>query len=239
MEDDEAVEDLLEVYIKSLEEQVETKKYFLKQAKEAINTLEKSSRSRKIISDEEWQRFLKKPMYFPERSDPIGLSLASVGLRTRRDTSFEWIKYMENHLKAMEEIIQYQKNANHDITVLTALLEQGIDKSKQGSFDAEVYPTTPKMENQQLLLQTEQFIRTYLSVDMVNAEDVGTDIYDEVMALIKRLINYDKTLKVTDFHHGSRSLYRLLLRSNLIEVESDEKGEKHIKLLDFRKSDLL
>lgn len=238
MNNDALDEDLYEVYIRSLRDHLENKKYFLRQAKDAIGSLQTRSNDDHLMSDGKWQALLKKPMFFPERSDPIGLSLLSVSMATRKETSLKWLEYMSNHLQEVSDLVKYQKNTNRKLLVLVELLEQRISLLEQVTKKTPIMPKSPTEYNQHLLKSLDEFVKSYLAIDMGDAEDAGFDIYDDIMSIIKRLVNYDTTLKISDFHHSSKCFYRLLLRSNLIELENKEDGERYVKLLDFANSDI-
>lgn len=236
MDESSSHKDLLEVYQKSLEDQLENKKYFLRQAQNAIDRLQTDPDTYRRIPDENWQAFLKKPMFFPGRSDPIGLSLASESLGSRQQTSEEWLEYMERHLSDMEEMVKYQYEAKNEISMLIELLERNSNISTMPLLKKAT--KSPEQRNRDLYDKLETFVRDYLSVDLTDAEDAGKDIFDEIFRLIKRLINYDTSLKVTDFHRASKGLYRLLLRSNLISINKASDGNCYVKLLEFTNSDL-
>lgn len=236
MDESSSQNDLLEVYLKSLEDQLENKKYFLKQAQHAIDRLQTDPDTYQRIPDEDWQDFLKKPMFFPGRSDSIGLSLASESLGSRQQTSEEWLEYMKHILSDMEEMVKYQHEANHEISILIELLERNSTISSMSLVKTAT--KSPEQLNRELYGKLEDFVRHYLSVDLLDAEDAGNELFGEIFQLIRRLINYDTSLRVTDFHRASRGLYRLLLRSNLISINKGSDDNCYVKLIDFTDSDL-
>lgn len=234
MEETSRLDELLEVYTKSLEAQIENKKYFLKQAQDAIEALSlEPNPENPAVS---WHELLKRPMFYPERSDPIGLSLASVSQTSRKETTEEWINYMDGHLAMLKCMVEDQKQTNHDLNILIELLQRRPQHAN--SSDREMTTLLPEARNQQLLADLKDFIKNYLSVDIVNAEDAGSDLSDIIFSLIMRLIDRDKTLQVTDFHYCSMGLYRLLLRSNLITIIESGDNTRRVELLDFASHDL-
>lgn len=230
--------DLFEVYIKTLENQIENKRYFLEQTEAAISKLQNSnSNDPQPISNEIVQELMKKPMFFPERSDPIGLSLATTSLLTRQKTSEEAINEMESNITNIETMNKYQKTVNTDLKALIGMLEQ---KSNGSPSNSQENSYQPPMERNRLLWDSlDSFNKEYISVDLADLEDGDdTDVYDHMNALLIKLIQYDTTLKVADFHPYCRGLYRLLLKSNIIVLEEKEDGNRYVKLLDFSITDI-
>lgn len=231
MEDDTSSDELLQVYVESLESQIESKRDFLRQVQDVIGGI-----SGPAEPEGDWKDLLAKPLFRPERSDPIGLCMASVSHTTRLETTKEWITDMESHIPRLEAMLENQKRMNYDLGVLIELLEKKLDSLTSPTVKKS--PQSPEARNEQLWNELEHFVKNYLSVDLVDAEDAGKDLFSDVFPLIKRLLDGDGTLKATDFHHCSKGLYRLLLRSNLINVREGPNGVKYVKLLDFASRDL-
>lgn len=221
-------QDLLEVYIDTIEQQIDNKTLFIKQARDAIESLQTGGMDVHSINPEQWQSFMKRPMFFPERSDPIGLSLASTGLVSRQRSSEEWLEHMEVQLKDMEAMIGSQQKVNQEITVLLELLTQKLETPPNDNRMQE----TPVQRNRRLRTGLTKFIEDFLSLDLADSRNTAEEVCNDLMVVIERLINYDTNLKTTDFPPSTKGLFRLLLRGNLITL--NEVGDKHyVKLIDF------
>lgn len=231
MTDESGTEDVMQVYIDSLESQIAYKRDFLRQVQDAIDSI-----SAPAIPEGDWKELLEKPLYRPERSDPIGLCMASVSHTTRLHTTKKWIEHMDDSMPQVEGMIKDQREINHELEILIELLER-----KSVSMVSKIIPNasrTPEARNQQLWNELQDFVKNYLAVDMADPEDAGNDLFPDVFSLLKRLLRDDDTLKSTDFRHCSQGLYRLLLRGNLITVTKSQNGAKYVKLLDFANNDL-
>lgn len=223
-----STEEFYETYINSLEQQIEDKRFFLLQARNAIESLQNGGNGEHLITPEQWQDFLKKPMFFPERTDPIGLSLASASFITRQKTSEEWLEHTEKELGHMQTMIRDQEQINQNMLVLIELLEQKSDRAFANALMSE----SLLQRNRRLLRELEEFVENYLALDMANAENSNETVYRDTMEILSRLIRYDTHLKTTDFPQSTKGLFRLLLRSNLIALE-DEESARYVRLLDF------
>lgn len=231
MEDITRADELLQVYVDSLESQIESKRDFLKQVQGVIDDV-----ATPVVPEGDWKDLLAKPLFRPERSDPIGLSMASVSQTTRLESTKAWIAHMEDHIPRLEATVVKQKGMNYDLEVLIELLEKKLESMTSQAVRERAL--SPEERNQQLWDSLEHFVKNYLSVDLVDAEDAGSDLFAEIFPLIKRLLEGDETLKASDFHNCSRGLYRLLLRSNLIDVVEAPNSVRYVKLLDFASDDL-
>lgn len=222
---------MLETYRESLETQIYVKRDLLKQVRKAIDELPAV-----VESEGSWRELLSKPLFRPDRSDPIGLSLASVSQTTRLETTKTWIEEKERHLSSLESMLRDQRDANKELIVLTDLLEHKLEG--MSSKDQKENSKKPAVLNDELLRNLEDFTKNVLAVDLVDAEEAGNDLSEEVFSLILRLLNHDDTLEVIDFHNCSKKLYRLLLRSNLITVIDSPNDRRYVRLLDFASYDL-
>ncbi|GCE97347.1 hypothetical protein ZYGM_004902 [Zygosaccharomyces mellis] len=221
-------QDLLEVYIDTIEQQVDNKTFFIKQARDAIKSLRTGGMNDYSINLQQWQSFMKRPMFFPERSDPIGLSLASTGLVTRQQSSEQWLEDMEVQLNDMQTMIRNQQQVNQEMTVLLELL---IQKSEIPSDNNPIQENAIQ-RNRRLRTGLAKFIQESLSLDLADSQNTTEEVCSDLMTVIERLINYDTNLKTTDFPPSTKGLFRLLLRGNLITL--NEVGDKrYVKLIDF------
>ncbi|QLL32460.1 hypothetical protein HG536_0C06290 [Torulaspora globosa] len=224
-------EDALQAYIESLESHIHLKRDLLKQVRNATDEIPEA-----IEPKGDWKDLLSKPLFRPDRSDPIGLSLASVSQTTRLESTKAWINEKEKHLIELGQMIRDQKDINNDLIVLIDLLNRKLETMALTSERER--PKTPEELNRQLHSSLETFVKNILSVDMVDAEQAGNDLSEEVFTLIRRLLSHDDTLEVADFHKCSKKLFRLLLRSNLVTVSESPNNVRHVKLLDFASYDL-
>ncbi|CCE65379.1 hypothetical protein TPHA_0L00220 [Tetrapisispora phaffii CBS 4417] len=234
-------EGTLNVYIKSLENQIENKRYFLQQTRNAIQKLKdekKESKSTNEVDEAIWQEFLRKVMFFPERSDPIGISLASTSLRIRNKTSREAIESLEINYKNTNAYTSYFKNINSDLEELVNLIKQRVE-SESNEEDPNLI-LLPSQKNKILRRQLNNLIEEYISIDLLSSQNMGSERNSKrVKKLLSRLINYDDSLLVSDFFPEYKDLYRLLSKTNIVDViEQESTGEKHIRLLDFSSIDL-
>lgn len=221
-------QDLLEVYIDTIEQQVDNKTFFIKQARDAIESLRTGGMDDYSINLQQWQSFMKRPMFFPERSDPVGLSLASTGLVTRQQSSEQWLEDTEVQLNDMQTMIRNQQQVNQEMTVLLELL---IQKSDIPSDNNPIQENAIQ-RNRRLRTGLAKFVRESLSLDLADSQNTTEEVCSDVMTVIERLINYDTNLKTTDFPPSTKGLFRVLLRGNLITLK--EVGDKrYVKLIDF------
>lgn len=219
---------LFATYINSIEQQIEDKKFFLSQARNVVKSLRSEGSRPRIISLEQWQDFLKKPMFFPERSDPIGLNMVSASLVSRQTTTEEWLHYMEEKLIHMQTMIGDQEHINRDMLILIELLEQRPQISLVNSPTLE----SPSQRNHRLHLELEDFVKNYIALDLADAGESTEEVQRDLIILLSRLVHYDRYLKTTDFQKSTRGLFRLLLRSNLITIHK-ERNIRYVRLLDF------
>lgn len=221
-------DELFETYINSIEQQIEDKRFFLSQAKNVVESLRNEGNRSRNITLAQWQDFLKKPMFFPERSDPIGLNMVSASLVSRQTTTEEWLHYMEEKLDHMQAMIGDQEHINRDMLVLIELLEQ------RPKITLVNIPTleSPSQRNQRLHLELEDFVKNYIALDLADAGNSTEEVQRDLILLLSRLVHYDKYLKTTDFQKSTKGLLRLLLRSNLITVYK-ERNARYVRLLDF------
>ena len=230
---------LLQVYIETLEHQIANKKYFLEQTDKAIAKLKSALApdTREKLTNEKWQTFLENPMFFPERSDPIGLSLASTSLRTRKGTSKDVINILTTKTEKISSLTMYQRQINDDVEILIDLLQKKI-KLEKPSESIERY-ISPLEKNKELRNLLNTFVKEFLSIDLANTDDSYPESLTlRINELLEKLIQYDPALTTDDFNPDCKDLYRLLLKSNIIDLGKNINGNRYVKLLDFSDTNL-
>ncbi|EHN01604.1 Mcm22p [Saccharomyces cerevisiae x Saccharomyces kudriavzevii VIN7] len=128
--------DVLDVYIKNLENQIGNKRYFLNQTRSAIEEIRSRSvdSAGKAVDPEIFTELLKKPMFLPERADPIGFSLMSNFLSSRAQSSSDWLSVMNDQSIDTKTIVSLQENINSDLEELLRKLQHqlaDLDNKKQ------------------------------------------------------------------------------------------------------------
>ncbi|CCD27185.1 Mcm22p NDAI_0J02930 [Naumovozyma dairenensis CBS 421] len=252
-----------DLYGKTLRTNIENKKYFLKKARDAISELKAAAATAeqdgaelsktKKNKEEVWNRFLSKSMLFPERSDPIGLSLASLSQSMRMESSKDAINVMKGNTQNLDSMLIYQKQLNDNIETLIKSLDnnangddddQGQVRHSQVQTHAMDWDTSTAMKNKELWESLNKFVTEALFSNDPYANVLTKDIVSQVL---KKLINYDPTLTLEDFKEDKQGngalmrLYRLLLKSNLIICEGDSNispRDRRVQLIDFIDSDL-
>lgn len=220
----------LEFYKDRLKEEIENKKYFLKQASDAIKDLDQNYEN--LNEDkQQWQEFLQKPMFYPDRSDPLGIALASVQLSARRLTSKQVVE--SPTLTDLENMVFHQRSLNADMALLRNSL---LKRSTRASNDTTERVETSQQRHERLQAILKGLTEEYLAVDLVDVETQTATLMEDMYSIIQRLVNYDETLKMSDFRHNCMGLYRLLLRGNLIEKLplNENKNDFYIRMVDFR-----
>ncbi|CAI4045381.1 hypothetical protein SUVZ_10G3150 [Saccharomyces uvarum] len=233
--------DILDVYIKNLENQIGNKRYFLKQARSAIDDITKRhiESEGKPTDPEIFAELLKKPMLLSERADPIGFSLVSNFLSSRAQTSSEWLSIMSDKSVDKKAMVSLQKNTNSDLKELLAMLQlqsANLDDRKQDL----THVKTSKVRNKELWGSLEDFVRSFLAPNMDdNGESIHT-LTRETTSILKRLIEHDSTVTLNNFSSKTIPIYRLLLRANIVTVTKSPTNPevKYIKLIDFNATGL-
>ncbi|CEP60978.1 Mcm22p LALA0_S02e04016g [Lachancea lanzarotensis] len=220
-------QDELVLYQQSLQREIESKEYFLKQAKAALQ-LQRNS-SDQILKDDIglWNSFMEKPMFFPDRSDPLGWSLASCELRNRLKSNEQYLEL--EPLEPLRETLKLQERLNTGLETLEALLKsrleghQNAKTKRRSSISAESC-------NVKLWDILNLLIRNFVAVDLSSK---GSDI-DQVAAtmldVLKHLLQVDRKVSVEEFSGQCSGLYRILLRANCIRKSKDG---RFIELADF------
>ena len=233
--------DVLDVYIKNLENQIGNKRYFLKQAQGAIDEITKRSLDTegKPVNSEVFTELLRKRMFFSERADPIGFSLTSNFLSLRAQSSSEWLSLMNDQSVDQKAMLLLQNNINSDLKELLRKLQHQMtimDSKKQDH----AHIRTRKARNKELWDSLADFLKGYLVPNLDDNDESIDSLTNEVMLLMKRLIEHDLNLTLNDFSSKTIPIYRLLLRANIITVieGSTNPGTKYIKLIDFNETSL-
>ncbi|EDO16853.1 hypothetical protein Kpol_1024p6 [Vanderwaltozyma polyspora DSM 70294] len=171
-------------------------------------------------------------MYFPERSDPIGLSLASCSLTTRKETTEDAIADLNDEALTIKSILTHQKQLNEDLSNIIELMQQRLG-NKDEEF-IEHIALTPREQNKKLRQELQIFVNDTLALDLMDSNEVSLDtIKLQSKDIINRLIEYDDTLEVEHFQPYCKRLYRLLVKSCVVNLRKDLEGRDIIKLLDF------
>lgn len=233
---------LLDVYIKNLENQIGNKRYFLKQARSAIDDITKRhiELEGKPADPETFAELLKKPMLLSERADPIGFSLMSNFLSSRAQTSSEWLSIMSDQSVDKKAMVSLQKNTNSDLKELLAMLQLQFANMGDRKQDL-THVKSSKVRNKELWGSLKDFVRSFLAPNMDdNGESIHT-LTRETTSILKRLIEHDSTVTLNDFSSKTMPIYRLLLRANIITVtkSSTNPEVKYIKLIDFNGTGLI
>lgn len=231
------MEDTIDDYVRSLETQLENKVVFLKQSRDSLKKLRQEYKDEEAqdINPDIWKAFMKKPVMYVEKSDPIGLSLADVDVYLRNESSLDWIEMMTgkemNYRTTLKESINNQRNMNKDLSTLIRLLEQDDLETEE----VEEIPVASNLldQNQKLWDSLQLFTKEVLCKN----ENNRIEIYN----LLKRLVKFDPLLTVSDFRisHESERLYRLLSKANLVDViHIDNNTNSQVILINFNDNDL-
>lgn len=227
---------VLDEYIDRLEHEVENKRYFLRESRDALRDLvEEKQRggstihSRRVaINDKVWSEVMARPMYLPERNDPIGLNLVSTRLEARDESMEDWLKYER-------QMVELQKNYLEEIKVTNGAMEETIaefrarppENPHHDTVSNENQNTTSTLQelrtqNAQHLQDLQRFVQKYLAPN-----DPDQTSPDEMMSFLAELLEGAAIPKETAIGKAP-SLYRLLLRSNMLQESGDT-----VKLLDL------
>lgn len=213
----------LTLYVKSLEREISNKEYFLRQAEDALEVLRREESIPKEGSTS-WNDFLEKPMFCPERSDPIGLCLAFSGHRSRLQESREFLKM--HSLVALKEALELQKSLNEGLESFSGLLRTRLKKLTKSKKP--VAPKSAEQRNVALKEIMKILVDSFVATDLA-AMGSDTDLVArEMQELIRRLIRLE-ILNQADFRPRCTGLYRLLKKANIIE----EDHSKSVRLANF------
>nr|CAO98779.1 component of the kinetochore [Nakaseomyces delphensis] len=230
---------VLDEYIERLEHEVENKRYFLQQSREALGKLiEEKQRggstihSRRVsIKDQVLKELMERPMYLPERHDPIGLNLVSTRLESRDETMVHW-------LSRERQLVDLQKQYLDDLKVINGTMEDTIEEFRNNPPENSHDPAATgeslntgnteetlqelRLENKKCLNDLKEFVHQYMAPN-----DPDQTQATEMMSLLTTLLD-GEAMPIESALAKAPSLYRLLLRANLLHVFTDS-----IKLLDL------
>ncbi|SMN21989.1 similar to Saccharomyces cerevisiae YJR135C MCM22 Protein involved in minichromosome maintenance [Maudiozyma saulgeensis] len=232
------MEDTIDDYLRTLRTQLENKIVFLKQSRDSLKKLRREYKDEdpQEIDPETWKTFMKKPVMYVEKSDPIGLSLTDIDVHLQNETSLDWVELMAgkdmDYRATLRESINNQRNLNKDLSSLIRLLEQG----DLGTEELENIPVASNLmdQNRKLWDSLELFTKEVLCKDEKNKIAIDS--------LLRRLVKFDPLLTISDFRVSQESgrLYRLLLKANLVDlvIQADNSTDSYVRLIDFTDNDL-
>lgn len=234
----------LDAYVKTLERQIEAKEDFLRQALDTIKLLKdqklRDPRFKEIkpINDKVWKSLMKKSLIFPERSDPIGLSLANCSNLTRKETSESYLQYLDNYKNILQELNTNQRAINSNLLKLVNAFKESGKTSSPSTVSQTITNEVLKEQNDKYWEELKHIVQKNLFHSKTELSDEDTDI---VMSLFHRLINLNghTPLTVNSFqvNEYTKELYRILLSGDLINVaESKNYGssdDREVTLIDF------
>lgn len=204
--------DSLELFSINLKQELFNKRFFLKQAKAAIEKLGGESTLEHLpVNEKIWTSLLSKQLFIPQRSDPIGLVLLF-------NEKFHQLKFTNSQITedSLEQIIKEYKSIINNLKVLNTLFLQRIDDASIDDRDSIISEQSSSKKNAKLHSILESFIANFLTVDLSGPMELNEENSSRILNLIERLIAGDHTLKLSDFEPDCLGLYRLLVNSCLI-----------------------
>ncbi|KAL6946913.1 hypothetical protein ACO0QE_001767 [Hanseniaspora vineae] len=163
-------------------------------------------------------------MFRPDRSDLIGYSAVSCMLQKRVATSRIILKkYLTT---------EYPKNIDLLLVTLSQRLDQRLQMQENNVQSA--------AEHENLLFQLENLIKIKFAENYNTSNISDKEFGEQLWALIIRLIEEDRSLKVKDFKPYAEPLFDLLYYNGILltkfqDQESSSNDEKLVKLIDFNK----
>ncbi|EJS43097.1 mcm22p [Saccharomyces arboricola H-6] len=231
--------DVLDVYIKNLGNQIENKRYFLKQARSAIDEITKRPIDTEVkpADPEIFAELLRKPMFLSERADPIGFCLTSNFLSSRAQSTSKWLSLMNPQSIDSKEMVSLQKKINGDLEELVQKLQYQLTILDDNKQDL-THVKTSKSRNEELWASLIGFVKDFLVPNLDKNEHSTDSLTNEIALLLKRLIEHDLTLTLNSCSPQTMPIYRLLLRANVLTVSKSPTNPdiKYIKLVDFNES---
>lgn len=216
----------LQVYPSLLETQIETKEDFIRQAQEKVESLRKQkklkSRAKEVgsVNPEVWNNLQKKALMFPEKSDPIGLSLANTSLSMRAKSSESYISFLKSQYKMLKEANDNQQSINHNLRKLITSFPDRVDSAASNRYRTMLL----EEENNELWSNLKSLIKETLFTEPLSDND---DDVDMILGLFKKLLNPDDSPTIGSFRKNSRAkqLFRVLVRADVLSVED---GDRHL-----------
>ncbi|CCK69104.1 Mcm22p KNAG_0B06790 [Huiozyma naganishii CBS 8797] len=219
--------EMLSSYESTLQTQVQNKRHFVTQARDVLR-----GQDRRDAGPAEGktgvESLLKRPMMYPERSDPIGVSLLAVSQTTRRTTSLEWLRSMREHNSRLERTLAAQTATNEQLKSLLLALEGSIDLEDQ-SMPSPPSSRPVEQEQEQDGENASQWaaLEELVESRLLQRRIPQTSVHRAV-ALLRRLVAGDGSIEQTAFEIDDHcaEMYWLLLRHGLIHKDHD-----HVRLV--------
>ncbi|KAL3231527.1 hypothetical protein RNJ44_00562 [Nakaseomyces bracarensis] len=225
---------VLDEYIERLEREVENKRYFLRESHGALQDLVERKQhggstvhSRRVaVSDAVWREVMQRPMYLPERQDPIGLNLLTVRLEGRDASMEEWMRCERQMVELQRTYLEDIKGLNAAMGETIAEFERnppaGSAEDRRAAGAEQRTLSELETDNEAVRYELASFIQQYM---VPNDPDHTSEA--QMMSLLTPLLNGEE-MEADRARETAPALYRLLLRANLLELNSDK-----VKLLDL------
>ncbi|CAL9729190.1 inner kinetochore subunit Mcm22p [Monosporozyma unispora] len=215
--DQRKTEEWLESYSRSLARQIETKEDFLRQATETIKMLRdqkaKDPRFKEIkpLNDKVWKSLMKRSLIFPERSDPIGLSLANTSLHSRKISSEGYLEFLDKRYELLQEANTNQKAINYNLTKLITSFNSNSTSATDMSTNEVL-----KEQNEKCWANLQDCVQNELFVAPLSDEDtkLAMDIFHKMIDPLEDPLTV-ASFQISDI---TKQLYRVLLRGDMIQV---------------------
>ncbi|SCU78847.1 LADA_0A08064g1_1 [Lachancea dasiensis] len=229
----------LAIYKRSLIREIENKEYFLQQTTELLAELRE--REPDSGSNEEpklWEEFLKRPMFFPDRSDPVGVSLAFCENRNRLNLNRQFLESNESQsLTMLQQVLEIQESLNQGLATLLELLsarltgEMRHQRASNDENDARPEITDSiETQNNKLWDILNLLVGRFVAVDLCPPDADPQAIASEMRATLTHMIKKSGVVYMKNFQGPSSGLYRLLLKAKLVSTSEDGAT---VKLQDF------
>ncbi|SCU83583.1 LAMI_0C03774g1_1 [Lachancea mirantina] len=223
----------IRIYLEVLEKEILNKELFLQEVRRAIQAETEEG----ILQENdpiEWKQFLSKPLFMPDRSDPIGICLASVSARERLESSRQFLA--DNSVNDLVEMVEYQKTLNDGMRVLQTLLKKRIDTG-DNIEDVTTIQLTPKEFkelNGSLKDIMKRFLIDYLAPDLCEPEDDSELLGNKMNKALQVLLLEKGQVQKSIFLRECAALYRVLIKCRFIrEFTSTDQKSEVISLIDF------
>lgn len=226
--------EIIDEYTAVLEREIENKRYFLKESHDALRDLIESKAERlngagsvqgrrSAINKDVWQKFIEKPMYLPERQDPIGLNLVSARLREKTESMGPWLEVEKEIVHVEETYLNSLRQLNAAMQDTIAEFRKNPPKPREELVSKDYSLSSLKTQHESLHKELKEFVTRYLEPNA--PENTSAE---EMLQLISTLVQ-GKTLDKDQFKN-SQSLFRLLMKGMLLE-NTDTDSYKLIDLV--------
>ncbi|CUS24944.1 LAQU0S22e00672g1_1 [Lachancea quebecensis] len=213
----------LSIYLKSVEREIESKGYFLKQVLDAVDVLKLQGHVAPEESQSIWHEFLKKAMFTAERSDPIGLCLACCEERIRLRTSKEYLE--REQLDAVKEALKFQQFLNQGLETFMELMKE--KKTESEPTPEQGTEKLAEQRNSVLWKKMQIFVANFLAIDSSSTPIEADSIGDKILDVLSHLIKGHEAVRIDNMQRQLSGFYRLLIKTGC--TYTDDEG--HIKLL--------